>query len=69
MMAQLRKYCGNGTLASESYWHCTTSCAERRSHSDMSEIEKSFERSQPEAGPSRLTMSSVSVSSFQRSSS
>jgi hypothetical protein len=62
MMVQLRKYCGSGTLASESYFNIITSFPNRRSHSDMSEIEKSFERSQPEAGPSRLTMSSVSVS-------
>jgi hypothetical protein len=37
--------------------------ADGRSHSDMSEIEKSFERSQPsqpQAGSSRLAMSSVS---------
>jgi hypothetical protein len=61
-MVRLRKYCGSGTLASEFYWNWTMSWAKRRSNSDMSEIEKSFERSQPEAGPSRLTMSSVSVS-------
>jgi len=40
--------------------------ADERCHSDMSEVEKSFERSQPEAGPSRLTVSSVSVISLQR---
>jgi hypothetical protein len=62
MMVLLRKSCGNGILASESYSNDITSCAKIRSHSDMSEIEKSIERSQPEAGPSRLTMSSVSVS-------
>jgi hypothetical protein len=61
-MVLLRKYYGNGTLASELYQIYAMGCANRRSHSDMSEIEKSFERSQPEAGPSRLTMSSVSVS-------
>jgi len=61
MMVLLRKYCGNGTLASESYCNNATKFPNRRSHSDMSEIEKSFERSQPEAGPSRLTMS-VSIS-------
>lgn len=61
MMVRLRRYCGNGTLASMSYNSYTTTCANIRSHSDMSEIEKSFERSQPEAGPSRLTMSSVCI--------
>jgi len=59
MMVRLRRYCGNGTSGSESDRGDTTTCANRRSHSDMSEVEKSFERSQPEAGPSRLTMSSV----------
>lgn len=32
----------------------------RRSYSDLSEVERSFEQSQPEAGPSRLLKSSVS---------